>query len=143
MSEGDFPRPGQFAAADQPGVADSVMRRAEGARLHQWHIAGQHVGHAIDAGRFQSFFNRQVGQDARQCTRQQRLARAGAAAHQAVVPPSGRHLQRAFGYLLPLRCVPKFTNASVFASENTTGFEPTKHIRLYDVNSYCPLTQAL
>ncbi len=80
-----------------------LMVRGANARLERprpnWRrVSRQQVRHAVDARHLQRLLDGQ----GRQRPRQQRLARAGTAAHKCVVPPAGRHLQRTLGHLLRL-----------------------------------------
>ena len=67
----------------------------------QQRLAGLQPAHgAIDPRGFDRFVGRQVGQDRGHPLGQHRLARAGRAEHQDVVPAAGRHGQRPLGHLL-------------------------------------------
>ena len=84
----------------RPGVADRVVRRAEGTDGQQ-RLAGLQPAHgAVDPRGFDRFAGRQVGQDRRHPLGQHRLAGAGRAEHQEVVPAAGGHGQRPLGHLL-------------------------------------------
>ncbi len=88
------------AAAHQPGVADGVVRGAEGAVADQRHIRRELVGHGVDARHIQGFVDGHARQDARQGARQQGLAGAGRTDHQDVVPAGRGHFQGALDVLL-------------------------------------------
>ena len=96
----DFAGRGRRAAADQAGVADRVMRRAERPD-GQERLAGlQPADGAVDPRGFDRLDGRQVGQDRRHPLGQHRLARAGRAEHQDVVSAGGGDGQRPLGHLL-------------------------------------------
>ena len=102
MGQADLAGAGPAPAAHQPGMADGVVGRAEGARAHQRLAVGQRVGHGVDARDVQRFAERQAGQDGGQRPRQQRLARARRPLHQTVVAAGAGDLQRPLGLFLPL-----------------------------------------
>lgn len=52
MGEADLAGRGRRAAADEAGVADRVVRRAEGATNHQRPSRREHAHRAVDATRF-------------------------------------------------------------------------------------------
>lgn len=79
-----------------------MMRRAERPPPDQRLVRRQQVRHAVDARHLERLLDRQRRQDRRQRARHERFARAGRAAHEAVVVPGRRDLQRALGMLLPL-----------------------------------------
>ena len=53
VGEGDLAGPGADPAADEPGVADGVVRRAERATHHERGLAREHSGHGVNLGDFQ------------------------------------------------------------------------------------------
>ena len=54
MSQRHLAWMGQVAAAHQPGMADGMVRRAEGPVADQRDVRGELVGHRIDAGHVQA-----------------------------------------------------------------------------------------
>ncbi len=88
-------------AADQPGVADGVVRRAEGAAAHQRRPGGQQAADRVDLRHLQRLRERQARQDRRQRAGQQRLARPRRSGHDRVVPAGRGDLQPALDLLLP------------------------------------------
>ena len=53
VRQADFAGPRPLSAADEAGVRDGVMRRAEGPVADQRHVAGQHAGDRVDARHIQ------------------------------------------------------------------------------------------
>jgi hypothetical protein len=76
---------GPAAAAHLTGVADGVVRGAEGSLLDEGHIRGKLVCHRVDAGDIQSFLYAHARQDARHGARQQGFTGTGRAYHQHVM----------------------------------------------------------
>ena len=76
VGEADLAGGRRAAAADQARFADRVVRSAERAQKHQRLIGSQPADGAVDAGRFDALFRREVGQDRAQSLGQQRLSRA-------------------------------------------------------------------
>ena len=74
VSERHFSRPRDRSPADQPGVGDGVMRRAERAPADQSGARVQNSGHAMDLGGLQRFFERRRRQDRRYALRQHRFS---------------------------------------------------------------------
>ena len=64
VGEAEFARPRQSPAADQAGVADRVVGRAEGAVLHQRQFGRQQASDAVDGGHFQRLLRGERRQDA-------------------------------------------------------------------------------
>ena len=54
MSQGDFPRPRNHPAANEPSVRNRMMWGAIGARSYQTCASIEHSGNAVDLRRFQS-----------------------------------------------------------------------------------------
>jgi len=79
----------------------AMARGAEGAVLDQWGVRRELVGDGVDAGDIQRLVDGHARQDARHGPRQQRLARAGRADHQHVMPTGG-DLLPLFGVPYPL-----------------------------------------
>src|SRR5579885_641566 len=78
-----------------------VMRRAKGTLQDQRHIGGQHTADTVNLGHFERLFDDHTRQNRGRGTGEQGLAGAGRAAHQNIMTPAGRDLQRAFDMLLP------------------------------------------
>ena len=95
MGEAHFAGPRRRSAADQRDVRDGVMRRAERPLLEQPNAGPQLPGHRMNGRDLDRFLERQRRQDARQPSRQHRLAGAGRTDHQQVVAAGGGHFQRA------------------------------------------------
>ena len=76
VRQADLAGLGPVAAAHQTGVADGVVRGAEGAGGDQWRFGGKLVGDRVDADDVQGFVDRQARQDAGQGARQQGLVGA-------------------------------------------------------------------
>ena len=100
VRQADFARARDAAAADQPGAADGVVRRAEGAVAHEAAAVGEHAGDGVDFGDVQRLLQRERREHGGQAAGDERFAAAGRADHQHVVPAGGRHLQRALHVLL-------------------------------------------
>jgi hypothetical protein len=64
------------AAADETGLADGVVRRAEGAQRDDSLVGGEQPGDAVDRGRLHGFFEAERREHARQKPREHRLAQA-------------------------------------------------------------------
>ena len=88
------------AAADQAGVGDGVVRRAEGAVGDQAAVRVEHAGDGVDLGGLERFFEAQRREDRRQALGQHGLAGAGRADHQDVVAAGGGDFERALGDVL-------------------------------------------
>ena len=102
MRAGDLARPDLRAAADQAGLRDRVVRRAERAQPDQRRVARQHAADRVDLGDFERLGQAHRRQDRRHRARHQRLARARAARHQHVMSTGGGDLQRALDVFLAL-----------------------------------------
>ena len=98
---GYFARRCICAAAHQRYIAGGVVRRTE-RTLGEQPCFGQRARHGMNARGFQRFFERHIRQNRGHAPRHQRLAGAGRADHQNVVPARGSDFQRALGALLPL-----------------------------------------
>ena len=97
----NLPRHRAGAAAGQARRRDGVVRRAEGAGVHNRVVGRQQPRHRIDAGGLDGLLKAELGQDGRQPLGQHALAGAGRADQQQVVPARRRNLQRALGKGLP------------------------------------------
>ena len=86
--------------ADESGDGRRVMWRDERRHRHQWGVHRQLAGHRVHRGDLQRLGHRQVREQAGESLRQHRLAGAGRADQQQVVPASGGHLQRPAGFRL-------------------------------------------
>ena len=94
------PGRGIDAAADQAGVGDGVVRRAERPLGDQPGGGIEHAGDGVDLGRLQRFVEGERREDGGQALGQHRLARAGRADHENVVAAGGGDFERALGGLL-------------------------------------------
>ena len=92
------PRDG--AAADQAGVGDGVVRRAERPGRDERPVRARSAADRVDPRRLERLVERQRRQDGRQPLGEHRLARAGRADHQDVVAAGRGDLERALGVLL-------------------------------------------
>ena len=101
VRERDLARPRVGAAADEAGVGDRVVRRAERPPRHESAPRVQQPADAVDLGRLQRLVGRERGQDAGHAPGEHRLARARRADHERVVPAGRRHFERALRVLLP------------------------------------------
>ena len=101
VRERDFARPRAQAAADQRRHRGGMMRAAERAAVGE-RAAFDHAGDRRDHRHFEQLGRRERRQDRRQPRRQHRLAGAGRADHQQVMPAGGGDLERALGALLAL-----------------------------------------
>src|SRR5262249_44242243 len=72
----------RFAAADEPGFADGVMRRAVRPPRDDALVRLDEAGDAVDAGRLDRFFEGERWENGRQETREHGFARAGRPEHQ-------------------------------------------------------------
>src|SRR5262249_9713910 len=84
---------GVAAAADEPRLAHRVVRRAEG--THAREAVGEDARDGLDGRDLERLVVRQMRQEAREATREHRLARAGRADHEEVVAAGGADLERA------------------------------------------------
>jgi len=99
VGEADLSRLGDRATTDQAGVADGVMRGAEGARCDQG--AAVHQPHdAVHACRFDGFRQGQCRQDRRKTLCQHRLPGAWRTNHDDIVATAGGDLEGALDVLL-------------------------------------------
>ena len=101
MRERDFAGPGPLPAADQPRVRDGVVRRAEGPVAHEGHLPAQMPADTVDARHIERLGGRQAREDGGERAGEQRLAAAGRAGHDDIVPARRRDFQPALGVLLP------------------------------------------
>ncbi len=85
------------AAADQAGVGNGVVRRAERPLAQQARALRQDAGDAVDLGGLERLLEGQRRQDAGQALGQHGLARARRPDHEHVVHAGGGHLERALG----------------------------------------------
>ncbi len=100
VGEADLPRGGRAAAADHPGIADRMVRRAERPRGQERLIGLEPAKRTVDACRTQALGGRQRGQDGRQTAGEHGFSRARRTDHQDIMPPRGRDHQGSFGELL-------------------------------------------
>ena len=101
VREGDLSRPRNRPAAREGDGGGRVVRAAEGALRHERVFRVGQPRDGVDLRRLQRLLLRHVRQDRRQPPREHRLARAGRADEQHVVPARGGDLKRPFDVLLP------------------------------------------
>ena len=102
VRERHFAGHGVRTAAQEAGVRHRVVRRAERTARHKRLARLQHARDGMDARDLQRLLRREGRQDGRNPPREHRLARAGRADHQEVVPARHGHLDRALRVVLPL-----------------------------------------
>ena len=100
VGERDFPRTRNHAAANQSGVRNGVMRRAERTHANQPRPRIKHSGHAVNLGRLQGLFEGERRKDGGNALGEHCLPGAGRSDHQDVVAARAGNLQRALGSLL-------------------------------------------
>ena len=100
VGERNLPRHRRVAAADEAGVADGVMGRAERPPGHQRLARLQAAEGAVDAGGFNRFGGKERGQNSGNSFGQHRLAGAGRPDHEQVVLARGGHDDGPLGHLL-------------------------------------------
>ena len=100
VGEGDFAGRRRGTAAHETGVADGVMRGAEGTNGQEGLAGFQAAEGTVDARGFDGFGGGQIGQNSGHSLGQHRLARAGRAEHQQVVTAGGGDGEGAFGGFL-------------------------------------------
>ena len=86
VSQRHLARPGMSAAADQAGIGDGVVRRAEHPPGDQRLTGGEQTEDRVDLGDFEGFLEGLRRQDRRNAAGQHGLAAAGRSDHQDVVP---------------------------------------------------------
>ena len=77
VCETDFTGSDRRPTADEPGVADRVMRGSERALRHQPRASPQRARDRVDASGLECFVQRERGQDPREPACEHRLARPG------------------------------------------------------------------
>ena len=100
MSERNFARPRDGAAANETRVRDGVMRRAERAQPDQSGARVEHARHAVNLGGLKRFFKCKRRQDGRHAFRQHRFSRSWRPDHQNVVAAGACDFEGALGGLL-------------------------------------------
>ena len=100
VGEGDFAGARDHAAADEAGVGDGVVGRAEGAVGDEAFVAVEDAGDGVDLGGFEGFFEAQRREDGGQALGEHGLAGAGRADHEDVVATGGGDLEGALGDVL-------------------------------------------
>ena len=83
----------ECAAAEQPNVADGVMRRAEWSRGNEGSFAVEQTGDAMNLRRLNRFLERKRRNDGRDAFRKHRFTRAGRPDHQIRCDRRPRPLQ--------------------------------------------------
>ena len=116
-------------AADQRRHAGRVMRRAERPRVGQ-RAFGDRARHGCDHRDFEQLGRRERRQDRRQPRGEHRLAGAGRADHQQIVPAGRRDLERALGALLSLDVLQVERRALDLAD---LGARPHQHLRALEM----------
>jgi hypothetical protein len=101
MRERDLARPRAQPAADQRRHAGGMVRGAERPAVGK-RAPFDLAGHRRDHGDFEQLLRHERRQDGGEPRRQHRLARAGRADHEEVMPAGGGDLERALRALLPL-----------------------------------------
>ena len=96
----DFAGARHDAAADEAGVGDGVVRRAEGALRDQARAGFENAGDGVNLGGFERFFEGERGEDRRQALGEHGFAGAGRADHENVVAAGRGHFKSALGGLL-------------------------------------------
>jgi hypothetical protein len=79
-----------------------MVRRTEGAVAHQRLAGGELVGHRVNAGHIQRFFDSQFRQNAGHGAGDERSAGAGRTAHQHVMAPGCGYFKGTFYMFLAL-----------------------------------------
>ena len=100
VGEGDFAGARDHAAADEAGVGDGVVGRAEGPVGDEAFVAIEHAGDGVDLGGLEGFFETQRREDRGQALGEHGLAGAGRADHEDVVAAGGGDFERALGDVL-------------------------------------------
>ena len=100
MRERDLARAGIATAAKQTGIADRVMRRAEGPCAHKGVRLSQKPCGAVNFRRLDGLLLAHRRHDRGDALGDHRLAGTGRPDHQNVVPTGHRDLNRAFGIAL-------------------------------------------
>src|ERR1039458_9794950 len=95
MSQRDLAGAGNDAAADEAGVGDGVVGRAEGALSDEALGGVEYAGDGMNLGGFQSLFKGERGEDGGQALGQHGFAGAGRADHENVVAAGGGPLSGA------------------------------------------------
>ena len=100
VREADLAGARDHAAADEAGVGDGVVRRAEGALRDEALVRVEDAGDGVDLGGLERLFEAQRREDRGQALGEHRLAGAGRADHEDVVAAGGGDLERALGDVL-------------------------------------------
>ena len=100
VREGDFAWARHDAAADEAGVGDGVVRRAEGTLRDKTLRRIEHSGDGVDLGGLESFVEGEGREDRGQTFGEHRLAGAGRTDHEDVVTACGGDFEGALGGLL-------------------------------------------
>ena len=102
VGERNLARFGYVTAADNAGVRNRMVGRAEGTGRDQGFAGRQGAGNRMDLGRFQRLLHRHLGQDRDDATGEHGLARARWSDHQDVMAAGRGDLQGALGVVLAL-----------------------------------------
>ena len=100
VGEADFAGARDHAAADEAGVGDGVVRRAEGALGDEARVRVEHAGDGVDLGGLEGFVETQRREDGGQALGEHGLAGAGRADHEDVVAAGGGDFEGALGDVL-------------------------------------------
>ncbi len=121
VGQRDLAGPGDDAAADQPGVGDGVVGRAEGALGDEARSGVEHAGDGVNLGGLQSLFEGERGEDGGQALGQHGFAGAGRADHQNVVAAGRGHFERALGRLLAAHVLEVHVEVLQLAEQSLSG----------------------
>src|SRR5579884_772073 len=100
MGERNFAWPRHNAAANQSGVRDCVVWRAERSQAYQARSGIKHSGDAMNFGRLECFFKSERREYRRDALGKHRLAGSGWTNHENVVTAGTGHFKGALGSLL-------------------------------------------
>ena len=109
------------AAADESGVRNGVMGVTKRAPADEGLALGEKADDGVDLRRLQGLGEAHGGEDRRQAPGEHRLAAAGGACHQEIVPAGGRHLHGALDVLLPAHLCEVFPAGAVRVGEGGGG----------------------
>jgi hypothetical protein len=93
-------RPRNDASANQPGIGDGVVRRAERALRHQAGSRVEHAGYGVNLGGFQRFVEGERRENRRQPLGKHGFSGAGRADHENVMAAGRGNFESALGGLL-------------------------------------------
>src|SRR5437667_6958989 len=102
MGKAYFTRIRKRAAAEQPNVADGMMRVAEWSDRNERFFGVEQAGNAMNLRRLNCFFEGERRNNGRNALGQHRVARTGRTNHQDIVTASDSHFDGALNVPLPL-----------------------------------------